>query len=182
MRLRWALLMAGTAGAIAVVGGPGPTGATPSARSSTPSHAEAKLCRPGEVSALVRRFAAAFNRGDRGRLRTVFADEPEFRWYSTDAPGKRLNAAAADRSTLGAYLARRHARGEQLALQRVQVNGNTRGPGFAPYGNFEFTLTRSARDLPATQYLGKGAVYCHAHRADTIFVWSMGRDAELSPP
>ena len=76
-------------------------------------------------------------------------------WYSTDAPGERFNEDAYDRSTLVRYFAARHARGERLVLRWFRFNGNTNGSG-DPYGNFQYTLVRSADDLEPTRYHGKG--------------------------
>jgi hypothetical protein len=137
----------------------------------------ATLCTPAEVQSVVQRFVRAFNAGDSRRLDRLFAREPGFEWYSTDAPGERLRGAAYDRATLLRYFARRHARDERLELRSFQVNGNTEAAGIEPYGNFQYKLVRSARDLAPTHYLGKGAARCYASRPDVIFVWSMGRDA-----
>jgi hypothetical protein len=131
-----------------------------------------KLCTADEVETVVRRFANAFNRGDLWALDSVFAQEPDFQWYSTDAPGQRSTPVADDRLSLMSYLAARHARGERLTLRSFRFNGNTP----SPYGNFEYRLTRSAGDLEPTPYHGKGAALCYRQRPDVIFVWSMGRE------
>jgi hypothetical protein len=130
-----------------------------------------KPCTADEVETLVLRFLDAFNSGDLRTLDSVFAKEPDFEWYSTDAPGRRSNASAYDRSSLVPYFADRHAHGERLVLRSFRFNGNST----TPYGNFEYSLTRSARDLEATPYHGKGAAFCYRNRSDVIFVWSMGR-------
>lgn len=129
------------------------------------------LCTAGEVEALVGRFVGAFNKGDAGELDDIFAREPEFEWYSTDAPGERLTPLANDRPSLVPYFRDRHALSEQLKLGSFTFNGNTTGS--RPYGNFVYTLTRSADDLGATPYRGKGAALCYRSRSDVIFVWSM---------
>jgi hypothetical protein len=131
-----------------------------------------KPCTADEVEMLVRRFTDAFNTGDLRALDAVFAREPEFEWYSTDAPGERLQASAFDRSSLMPYFASRHAAGERLALRSFKFNGNSS----TPYGNFEYGLTRSATELKPTPYYGKGAAFCYHTRSDVIFVWSMGRE------
>ena len=137
-----------------------------------------KLCTPAEVRSTVGRFVAAHNAGDGRRLDRVFAPEPDFRWYSTDAPGKRLLPAAADRASLSRYFASRHARHERLRLTSLRVNGNTIAAGtLKSYGNFQFTLERKASDLPATDYQGKGALHCHRSTPDVLIVWAMGRAA-----
>jgi hypothetical protein len=128
-------------------------------------------CAAGEVETLVVRFVAAFNSGDLSRLDALFAQEPEFEWYSTDAPGARSTSLAYDRPSLVPYFAGRHALGERLTLRSFRFNGNST----TPYGNFEYSLTRSAEDLEPTLYDGKGAAFCYRNRSDVIFVWSMGR-------
>jgi hypothetical protein len=132
------------------------------------------LCSAGEVEALVGRFVGAFNKGDAGELDDIFAHEPEFEWYSTDAPGERLTPLANDRSSLVGYFRERHVLSEQLKLGSFTFNGNATGSRL--YGNFVYTLTRSADDLAATPYRGKGAALCYRNRSDVIFVWSMARE------
>jgi hypothetical protein len=134
-----------------------------------------KLCTADEVETLVRRFIDTFNSGDLSALDVLFAREPEFEWYSTDAPGERFTPAAKDRASLVPYFRDRHAAGEQLTLRSFRFNGNS-GSGTRTYGNFEYGLTRSASDLEPTPYYGKGAALCYRSRSDLIFVWSMGRE------
>ena len=139
---------------------------------------QVKLCTPGEVRSTVARFTSAFNAGNARRLDRVVAREPDFRWYATDAPGKRLLPAAADRSGLLSYFATRRARGERLTLKSLRVNGNTISSGtLKSYGNFQYTLVREADDLAPTDYAGKGALHCYASRPDVLIVWSMARRA-----
>ncbi len=121
---------------------------------------------------MVRRFIEAFNRGEGDVLDRLFAPEPDFEWYSTEAPGERFREAAYDRSSLVDYFARRHARGERLRLRSFRFNGNT--DAGIPYGNFEYSLLRSADELGPTRYHGKGAARCLGN-GDVIFVWAMGR-------
>jgi hypothetical protein len=130
-----------------------------------------KPCTADEVETLVLRFLDAFNSGNLRTLDSVFAKEPDFEWYSTDAPGERLGVPAYDRSSLLSYFEGRHALGEQLVLRLFRFNGNSP----MPYGNFEYGLTRSAQDLEPTSYYGKGASFCYRERPDVIFVWSMSR-------
>ena len=144
----------------------GSAGAAPAA---TPT-----LCAPAEMDAAVKRFLAAFNRGDSKALAAVWAAEPDFQWYSTPAPGARLRARASDRASLIPYFRGRHARAERMDLTAFRVNGNTAAK--KPYGNFEYRLVRSARDLGATDYHGKGALHCYASRPDALIAWSMTVD------
>ncbi|HEV1996667.1 MAG TPA: hypothetical protein VGR61_00865 [Candidatus Dormibacteraeota bacterium] len=94
-----------------------------------------------------------------------------FLWWSTDAPGQRLNSDARDRSTLIAYLADRHLHHDRLVLGSFQFNGRS-----ASIGNFEFHLTRSANDAaPRTPYIGKGAIDC-VDSPYALSGWSMARN------
>ncbi len=65
-----------------------------------------------------------------------------------------------------------HADGEKLRLTSFRFNDNT-----ASYGNFEYTLIRSAEDLPPTVYIGKGAAVCD-RTPRTLGVWSMAKDLQ----
>jgi hypothetical protein len=126
-------------------------------------------CTAGAVRRLVDAFVRAFNRGHERRLDLLFAAEPEFEWYSTDAPGARIQGAASNRETLVSYFAGRHRRGERLTLSSFRFNGYSSG-----YGHFEYGLVRSADDLAPANYYGKGAAICTVYE-DVIAVWSMGR-------
>ena len=88
-------------------------------------------------------------------------------WYSVSGPAGRLQDASLDRATLIPYLASRHRQGERLTLRSFQWKGYGLG-----YGQFLYSLTRSARDLQVMSYFGKGAVLCL--HPQTISVWSMG--------
>lgn len=158
LRLETGTLRA-TVGLLAVAGSP------------PPGENEPVACAEDEVRTLVERFVDAFNEGELEMLDAVFAQEPDFEWYSTGAPGERLLPQAGYRESLVPYFEQRHELGEQLELRTFRFNGNT--PRSRPYGNFEYTLTRSADDLPPTVYGGKGAVLCYRARPDVIFVWSM---------
>jgi len=72
----------------------------------------ARPCEPAEVASLVVRFIDALNAGNTRRLDRLVAREPDFRWYSTDAPGQRFLPIASDRASLMRYYARRHAQGD----------------------------------------------------------------------
>ena len=131
-------------------------------------------CSADEVKTLTEGFVDAFNDGDLQALDGIFAHEPDFEWYSTDAPGERLTPLANDRPSLVPYFRDRFAHGEQLVLRSLTFNGNTTGR--RPYGNFVYTLTRSADDLVPTAYSGKGAALCYRNRPDVLFVWLMVRE------
>jgi hypothetical protein len=137
-----------------------------------PAQAEVpKLCTQAEVKQTVRRFVAAFNRGQARALEVVWARKPDFKWYATGPPGVRLQTAATYRPSLIPYFLSRHRRGERLQLLSLQVNGNAKAS--KPYGNFQYRLSRSADDLPATAYHGKGALHCYGGRPDELIVWAM---------
>ena len=157
---------------LAVLAAPGAFASVDQATAAPPP--KPTLCSTAEVEGAVRRFLAAFNRGDSRALAAVWAAEPDFQWYSTSAPGERLRARARDRASLIPYFRARHARREHLELTAFRVNGNT--PAAKPYGNFEYRLVRSARDLRAMDYHGKGALHCYATRPDVLIVWSMAAD------
>ena len=140
----------------------------PAAALSATPPPDAEDCAAGEARAVVVRFVAAFNARNIDALDRVFAPQASFNWFSTGAPGRRLGAAAHDRSTLMAYFRSRHRQGEKLRLVRFRGGGNANG-----YSHFQFLLERRARTLRPTVYEGKGAVICAAS-GDTISVWSVG--------
>jgi hypothetical protein len=124
-------------------------------------------CTAQEVRSVVARFIVNFNDGDLRRVNRLFSPAGLFKWYSVSGPQGRLEDASMDRATLIPYLASRHRQGERLILRSFQWQGYGLG-----YGQFLYSLTRSARDLQAISYFGKGAVLCLHPR--TISVWSMG--------
>lgn len=164
--------LAMTAVLLATVGCGGNAEANPPAHAATTTSATvtATPCVSEEVRRLIVGFFEAFNRGEAARLDRLFAPGSSFEWYSTDAPGARLNSAAFDRKTLVHYFAARHARGERLELRTFKFNGYSDG-----YGHFEYGLVRSADDLAPANYYGKGAAIC-SDGADVIAAWSMGRE------
>lgn len=141
--------------------------------SPQPPTDEPIACTGGEVEELTTRFIDALNAGNLEELDDIFAQEPDFEWYATAAPGERLLPLASDRASLIPYFQQRHDIGERLTRDSFRFNGNT--PASRPYGNFEYTLTRSANDLPPTAFTGKGAALCYRDRSDLIFVWAMAR-------
>ncbi len=127
-------------------------------------------CNAAETGQLVQRFINSFDRGDIAQLDQLFAGADRFQWYSTDAPGQRIDAQARDRDSLIAYFEKRHEKHESLMLTSFSFNGNS-----ASFSNFGFELVRSADDgLPPTPYVGKGAVDC-AQTPGRLVVWSMAR-------
>lgn len=138
--------------------------------SNAASHATHLPCTGEQVHSLVRTFVSAFDAGDLAELDRLVAAEPDFQWYSTDAPGERFQGDAYERSTLIPYFRTRHEAGERLILRWFQFNGYDQG-----YGHFEYRLTRSAASLASTRYLGKGAAICGPVR-NVIAVLSMARE------
>jgi hypothetical protein len=140
---------AGITALLALAGGPGDATARPA-------------CAPTETRAALASFVAAHNRGDSERLDSLFAEEPEFEWYSTSAPGERLGQGARRRGSLIPYFERRHAAGDRFDLRSFGFNGNAAGHGGA-YGNFEMRLRRRVpgfRDGDWLRSWGKGAAIC----------------------
>jgi hypothetical protein len=146
--------------------GPEPVATTEptTAVASTPTQPTG--CTATRIETLVERFVVAFNSGDLEQLDAIFAAREQFRWYTTDAPGKRLGGTRGD---LMGYFERRHLKHEHLQLQAVNFNGNSDG-----FGHFAYRLVRRASDLEPTDYHGKGAAICGA--TDVIVVWSMARE------
>jgi hypothetical protein len=118
----------------------------------------ASACTATETRATFNRFVVAYNAGDSTALDALFAPEPAFQWYSSNAPGARIRAAAFRRSTLARYFERRHAQSDRLRVLSFRFNGAER-----QLGHFSFTLRRSARDYQHGRPFripGKGAVTC----------------------
>ena len=142
--------------AIAIVG-------AGSARTATPRAG----CTAVQTVALVNRFIAAFNSGDRWTLNNrLWGGRLYFNWYAvTTGPGMRIDAAARRRDDLMDYFAARHAAGERLTVTRLKANGVTGGG----YRNFEIRLTRSSTDQTAgpLSYEGKGSSACLTGRLTT---------------
>jgi hypothetical protein len=151
------LLLASSSLPLAPAGALPPTG---------PSH-----CRAKQLRAVVASYASALNRGDYDALDAIFAEKPDFQWYTTDG---RIGAAAKRRDTLIPYFRRRHARGERLGLLRFRFTGNS-----PHYGNFEMTMRRSLPAESGGRWLpvpGKGAAVC-AEGATRLIVISFGNAA-----
>jgi|SRR5829696_264387 len=128
-------------------------------------------CRGGEIRQALASFVSAYDRGDYERLDSLFAEEPDFEWYSTNGPGQRLGGKAKQRSTLIPYFEARHRVHDRLALRSFQFNGATRR-----YGNFQFAMWRATSGFNHGNRFpvrGKGAAICKAGSARFI-VLSVG--------
>lgn len=101
-----------------------------------------------------------------------FAPDPVFQWYS-EYPMRRGATSGQndpyDRSTLDAYLQRRHAEGDHLTLVSLHVSGINQmyvDDRRHSLGNFSFVASRNGTSLPS-----KAALDCESH----LFVaWSVG--------
>jgi hypothetical protein len=140
---------------------------------SAPTASAGEPCDERGTRELVARFITAFNRGDVNRLDRLFARGMWWRWYAVGtAPGKRIQKAAYNRTTLTKYFRTRHRQRERLQLLSFQYVGRWDG-----YGHFQYELLRSAADMRAPQprtYVGKGAMSCWTGR---LAVWGMGEES-----
>jgi hypothetical protein len=141
------------------------------AASSTVSAATHTNC-AATTRRIVRRFTHAVTDGNADRANKTFASEPAFEWYSTTAPGARLNAVARDRTTLLGYFRDRIARHERLRLTRLTARYERR----RNITNFHGTLARSADDLATATHRFKGAATCRGRTR--MIVWSMASGGE----
>lgn len=128
-------------------------------------------CTRAQARAAFNAFLVAFDRGDYAKLDSLFVGEPDFQWFSSNAPGRRLNSTADDRDSLVPYFRARHRRGDRLRLLDFHFTG--RSPHWS---GFWFDLRRRSRDFRAGRWFpttGKGAVVCDGGRASFI-VMSIG--------
>ena len=120
---------------------------------SPPSH-----CTGGGLRRALASFVSAYDRGDTQMLDSLFAEEPDFEWYSTNGPGERLGRQARQRGSLIPYFEARHARHDRLAWRSFGFNGNS-----PRYGNFEFAMWRATAGFNhggRFPVRGKGAAIC----------------------
>jgi hypothetical protein len=128
-------------------------------------------CTRAQTRAAFDSFLVAFDRGDHATLDSLFAAEPDFQWFSSFSPGRRLDPAAEDRGTLVPYFRARHRRGDQLRLVDFHFTGKARR-----WSNFYFDLRRRSRGYRDGRWFpttGKGAAVCDGARASFI-VMSIG--------
>jgi hypothetical protein len=125
------------------------------AESSTPGGPN---CSPDAVGAIVDSFVTAYNGGQTGLTDRFFAEPDRFQWYSENH--YRNNDEARDRSTLEAYLARRHSEGHRLELTHF---------AFGAYRDVDRTGHFTFVAADAATPVGKGAIDCDTGR---IMVWS----------
>jgi hypothetical protein len=116
-------------------------------------------CTPEGVAALVRALIRAFNAGNAGAVDRLFAPKPAFKWFAMGGPDGRRGKDAEKRSTIRAYVRKRHRRHDRWTLVMVQ-------------GNVHFFIRRRADDYhPRNVIEGKGAAICR-HRPSRFIVWS----------
>lgn len=116
---------------------------------------------------LVRSFVAAFNAGNARAVDRLFAPEPAFQWLSALGPDGRAGKRAEDRSTIGAYIRRRHRRHDHLILVGF---GSTDDQGRI---NLSLLIRRRADDYrPPKLIPAKQDTTC-AGRRPSLIVWSM---------
>lgn len=161
------LATAALAAAVVVAGSSGGAAAAPG-------------CAAGPVQAAFRSFVAAYDAGGYAQLDALFAQPPQFRWYSSALPGPRRTAAARNRGTLLAYFRARHRQRDRLRLVSFRFTGAS-----GDYGNFTFTARRSTRDHRRGAWFrlaGKGAAVCtppspYVEHAVQLAVLSLGGPA-----
>jgi hypothetical protein len=115
-------------------------------------------CMPQLVRSAFASFVVSFNQGDEPQLDRLFAQPPQFQWYSSNAPGLRRSQAAKNRHGLLAYFRVRHLKRDRMRLLSFTFANNTRG-----YGNFLFRMKRSAGDYRNGAWfglVGKGSAVC----------------------
>ena len=141
-------------------------------------------CTRKKVARLVIGFVTAYNRGNAERLEQVWAQEPDFEWYSVERERQRPDPH--DRATLGEYFSARQELGDRLHLRYLRVRPRRESDG--TFG-FVFRLTRHSDEKRAQGgYHGKGSALGpqpfllpqlpDADRPSScvLHVWSMGRD------
>jgi hypothetical protein len=134
---------------------------------AVPAPPAEQACTAEGARQTVRHVLAALEDGDLDSLDEAFAQPPVFRWYSSEAPGERLDDAATDRATLRSYFERRSKAGESMNLTSFQFRGAAGG-----YAQFEYGVTRTADDLDPTPFVGRGAISCNAQRGK-LAAWSL---------
>ena len=130
-------------------------GAATSARSASGSGA----CGTVQARRAFTSFLEAFDHGDYAALDSLFASQPAFAWFSSNAPGTRLGKEAERRAALVPYFRRRHAEHDRLRLAHLTViTGAQHSTGLG------FELRRSAADFRGGRWLavsGKASLTCH---------------------
>lgn len=128
-------------------------------------------CSRDSARSALRSFIDAFNGGSFEKLDALFAQEPDFQWYSAPAPGQRLGADAKRRGTLIPYFRSRHAAGDRFRLRTFDWNGRS-----AHWSNFGFLALRSKPQTDGwIRSESKGAAICGGGRPNLITISLGGR-------
>ncbi len=129
------------------------------------AHLPSGTCSAAETKRIVHGVVRALNTGDVRTLNRLVARAPKFQWFSAPGPQARLGPAAYRRSTLPAYVRRRHRRHERLVILRL-------GTSDQADGNFGLVIVRQARDYPRRVVDAKGKVDCTS--TPYLVAWSVG--------
>lgn len=132
-------------------------------------------CDEEEATAALDAFLTALARGNAGAVNAVFAPNPEFKWYSTTAPGLRSGSAAYRRETLLNYFRARVRKLERLSIFKKSLH-YVIGPSQDTAGANGY-LRRRATDLNSARFGFKFAVHCAQEKGEApqIIAWSMAR-------
>jgi hypothetical protein len=116
-------------------------------------------CTPAGVAALMRALIKAWNAGNARAVDRLFAPVPAFKWFSMGGPEDRRGKDAEKRSTIRAFVRKRHRRHDRMTLVMVQ-------------GNAHFLVRRRADDYhPRNVIKGKAAAICR-HPPSRFIAWS----------
>ena len=135
------------------------TTATTTTTTTTATLHDSSGCTPEGVAVLVRALIKAFNAGNAGAVDRLFAPKPAFKWFSMGGPDGRAGKDAKKRSTIRAYVRKRHRRHDRLTLVKVE-------------GNAHIFIRRRADDYhPRNVIEGKAAAICR-HSPSRFIVWA----------
>lgn len=138
---------------------PGEATTTTTTTTATTTLHDGSGCTPAGVAVLMRALIKAWNAGNAGAVDRLFAPTPAFKWFSMGGPEDRRGKDAEKRSTIRAFVRKRHRRHDRLTLVMVQ-------------GNVHFFVRRRADDYhPRNVIEGKGAAICR-HRPWRFIAWS----------
>jgi len=137
-------------------------------------------CDRQSVEDLVRSFVRAYNRGDTEKLDSMWANEPDFEWYSV-SPGERERDDAYDRESLIPYFEERHQLEDRLRLKTLHVGPpDERGIFGISYrlhrqSNEEDGRGRYHGKASAKEVMTLPSVDNLSLSRCVLFVWSMGK-------
>lgn len=119
------------------------------------------------IQLVITRFLSAYNAGASDITERYIAPPGQFQWYG--APGRQYpdDPVSADRSTLPAYFAVQHSKGDSLDLKEFSYTGTNSAINGAAV-NFAFTLNHRVAGGRVNDAPGKGALACASGK---IAVW-----------